>query len=626
MPGIAGFVDLSRSHGLDIHHMLKQIKYRDSYIVDHYEGEWFALGRADLPTLNPDHQPSTKKGLVVFFQGNIVNKNDVVPSSSVHWSNADIVAELYSEIGTDLVKQIKGNFAAAIWDPTADRVVVLNDRFGRHQVYLWSPDPKTLLFASEMKCILPFVKNGLLPNLQAIADFLQYQFVFGDNTYFEGIKLLPEASILQFDKNGLAVKKYWVPKPSPSVSPETSSKYESRLHSLMSRAVSRAIEGRTAGVLLSGGLDSRNISVHLPTRKERTHSFTIEGLDEEDVKLAESLSKEEGFQFHLIPLTPRYVREFADLSSWITEGNGTLHWTHNMVMLDEIERSGVEVILEGSSSGPLFKLPLPFSLPTFALLSLPVVDRFVLKLIPKIRAKSKLFEQIRAHFMSITLSEAQVNDILSEEFRARVGPLGESFRRIVYDASEYSRSIFDVAYSLMITQYIRRGLIAIPNCCRWRVEVVDPFLDYDFVDFMMELPYKYKLWRRLAIDEISRFHGRETPLHDAVYPTSLDNFRSFGFMVAKRIPVLRKRVSRETPRGLGRLPEFAREHRDYIESVLFSPHAMSRGLFDLERVRFLFNEHMRSESDHGLLIYRLLCLELWFRSVENAYKVRIIGC
>jgi len=606
--------------------MLDQIRYSDRYAVDRYEGEWFGMGRADLPTFNPEPQPSVRNEATVFFQGDIVNKDSLL-GAPPNLSNADIIAQQYAFSGVGFVNRLHGHFTTAIWDSNKESLFLINDRFGKHQMYLWSPAPQTLFFACEIKSIIPIARNFLRPNIQGIIDFLQFQYLLGDETYFENISLLPYASVLQFDKDGLRIRKYWSPKIGTIT--DSSSKYEKmgKLHDLVSVAISRATRGHSSrvGLLLSGGLDTRNIAAHMPRSVGSVHSFTYGKPDDEDTRLARLVAEERGFSFHFIPVTSKVIPDFAATAMWLLEGNATIMTAQNMVILEEAERNGIDIILDGISGNRIFGIAprLPYPLFTFALLSVPYLGSLMLRVVKKSFSAEECFLRISESLGAI--KEDDVVGILSDEFARRARPLiGESLRRVIREASSENSHILDIIAFVGLTQVVRRYHVNTQNCCRWRIEFVEPFVDYDLVDFTMKLPHKYKLWRRLVVEEMAAFHPSliKIPLHGHSLPATATNVRIFIRMVARRIPLI-KRLATNEPIPINGFAHFLRKQSSYFEKILSDERAISRGLFNLEKIRALFDEHMSGKASHTSVLYRLISLELWFRMVEDRYKLKI---
>ena len=624
MPGIVGFVDFSHSFSKDLlPTMLEQVKYGDHYIVDRYHEDSFVAGRADLSTFNPDPQPSAEMGVIVFCQGNIVNKSDLQPEPQ-KTSNSEMIAHQFCLMGPEFVNKVKGHFTTTIWDSKNQRLFLINDRFGKHQMYLWSPQPETLFFACEVKSIIPIAKDKLRLNIQAVADFMQFQFLPGDQTYFENVSLLPPATILRFDRQGCNCNRYWRPRIGPLHHSMSKKKYCAELHELVSTAVSRVTKDHKAALLLSGGLDTRNIAAHVPSSKEIVHSFTYGVSDSQDSKIAALVAKERGFQFHFVPVTAEVIPDFAAMSMWLLEGNATVMTAQNMVILEEAERNAIDVILDGISGNPIFALPIPYSLFTFALLSLPIVDRLTLRLVGKSFSSEEAYIRIRNNYFRAP-SDEEILEVLSDDFAEKVAPLmGTSLRKAIAEAGLESDSIFDVNTSVLLTEYIRRVLINTQNSCRWRVELVDTLLDYDLVDFALRLPNTLKLWRKLVVEEIAAYHPTlgKIPLHGYSRP-SVTNVLVLVRMVSRRIPIIR-RFARGEPKTINGFAGILREKKDYFEEILLDERASSRGIFNAEKIRLLFDEHVNGVMNHTRLLYRALSLELWFRSLEDKYNLTIL--
>lgn len=623
LPGILGLADFSHTYSKEtLQTMLDQIMYCENYAIDSIQGEWFAIGRADLPTFNPEPQGNNRGNCIVFCQGNITNKTEMLGDTSPNLSNADLIAQQYATVGVDFVNRAKGHFTAAICDTDKKRLFLVNDRFGKHQMYFWTPRPETIFFASETKCLISVAGNTLLPNVQAIADFLQFQFILGEQTYFKEISLLPQASILQFDAQGLRVHRYWRPELKPRSNSLSKDEYLRRLHDLLSIAISRATRGHKVGVLLSGGLDTRNIAAHLPRSATDVHAFTYGHVDSDDAKIAQLVANNRNFAGHFIPTTSLIIPELAALTMKILEGNASVMTSQNMVILDEAQRNGIAVLLDGVSGNRLFALPIPYSLPVFALLSLPILGTLILRFMKKSFSIDASYAKVRNSLSGF--NEERVLEVLSPGCRDRVKPLlGKSLRGALADAYSACPTIFDLTAYIWLTQYQRRLNVNTQNCCRWKVEMVDALLDYDLVDFAISLPHECKLWRRLVVDELKAFHQdlMAVPLHGYARPTSLASLTLFLKMVALRLPLVSTLVNNE-PRPVNGFAAILREQSDFFEKVLFDNRTATRGFFNMENIRKMFDEHLSSKRNHTRLLYRILSLELWFRTLEDSYGIR----
>ena len=57
------------------------------------------------------------------------------------------------------------------------------------------------------------------------------------------------------------------------------------------------------------------------------------------------------------------------------------------------------------------------------------------------------------------------------------------------------------------------------------------------------------------------------------------------------------------------------ELREYTREILLDPTSLRRGYFQVEALTGLLNDHVEERKDHGFLIWSLLVLELWHRTV-----------
>jgi asparagine synthase (glutamine-hydrolysing) len=135
-----------------------------------------------------------------------------------------------------------------------------------------------------------------------------------------------------------------------------------------------------------------------------------------------------------------------------------------------------------------------------------------------------------------------------------------------------------------------------------------PFLDNALVDFAMRVPVAYKLEAGLLRDSVDE--------DDIV---RRQRFRSS----AEGKTVLRKAMQRLIPAEIierkkqgfsGPYETWYRgESLDYIRRLLTSPRARYREFLDPVFVDGVLAEHLSAKHNHRLLIWSLLCFEVWLR-------------
>ncbi len=126
-------------------------------------------------------------------------------------SDTEVLVHLYEEAGPDLVNQLRGMFAFAIWDRPRRRLLLARDRLGIKPLYVYRDD-QTLLFGSELKAILahrPAIAPAVDP--EALEDYLTFGMVPGPRSIFRGIRKLPPAHVLIADQQPWRTheRRYW---------------------------------------------------------------------------------------------------------------------------------------------------------------------------------------------------------------------------------------------------------------------------------------------------------------------------------------------------------------------------------------------------------------------------------
>ncbi|MBI3798294.1 MAG: asparagine synthase (glutamine-hydrolyzing) [Deltaproteobacteria bacterium] len=171
-------------------------------------------------------------------------------------TDAEVILHLYEEEGEACVQKLRGMFAFAIWDQGRQRLLLARDRLGEKPLY-YCTHGESLGFASELKALLPlpWVQREVDP--AALLAYLTCGYVPQPLSIFQGIRKLPPAHLLVWEKGNCTVKRYWSPHTIQIVPPPTPSTMHEQLRALLQEAVKlRLISDVPLGVFLSGGIDS----------------------------------------------------------------------------------------------------------------------------------------------------------------------------------------------------------------------------------------------------------------------------------------------------------------------------------------------------------------------------------
>src|SRR5918992_6230644 len=218
------------------------------------------LVTGEQPAFNED------RSIAVILNGEIYNYRELRTNlerrghSFRSASDTEVLPHLYEEYGDEMLRELNGMFAFALWDSRRRRLLIGRDRFGEKPLY-WGVFDKTLLFASEPKVLLahPAVKPSL--NLQALRQYLSFDYVPAPLSIYEGINKLPSAHKLTLENGRVTVEKYWKLSYKTAEPVPTEEEAAEHLRELMADAVRmRLVSDVPLGVLLSGGVDSSTIA------------------------------------------------------------------------------------------------------------------------------------------------------------------------------------------------------------------------------------------------------------------------------------------------------------------------------------------------------------------------------
>jgi asparagine synthase (glutamine-hydrolysing) len=118
-----------------------------------------------------------------------------------------------------------------------------------------------------------------------------------------------------------------------------------------------------------------------------------------------------------------------------------------------------------------------------------------------------------------------------------------------------------------------------------------PFLDHRLVEFVWPLPGEYKV--HLGVGKYLHRSAMRGLVDDAI----LDERAKYGFTTP-----IGQQFRKLFPPGAGPV------------DVLLSERCLGRGLFDRAALLRIVRVHQAGEADHGPLLFRLLSVELWFRT------------
>jgi asparagine synthase (glutamine-hydrolysing) len=175
------------------------------------------------------HQPmvDSQTGAVITFNGEIFNyttlREQLRQRGHTFHSHSDteVILVAYREWGADCLRELNGQFAFAIYDPTRAQVLLARDRAGEKPLFYHQTD-EGLSFASEVKALLADPRIPRRALASSVNEYFAYGYVTGERTMFADIKRLPPAGrmIVDLSTQRVRIDRYWtLPAPAAPSTP-----------------------------------------------------------------------------------------------------------------------------------------------------------------------------------------------------------------------------------------------------------------------------------------------------------------------------------------------------------------------------------------------------------------------
>lgn len=238
--------------------------------------EKVAFGFRRLSIIDPagSVQPMANEtgSLILVFNGEIYNYQELrqeLFKAGHRFStqgDSEVLLHGYEEWGEHLPDHLRGMFAFAIWDESRQTLYAARDPFGIKPFYYALADG-ALLFASEIKGILPHPSYKKKLNPEALEQYLSFQYSALEKTFFQGIWQLLPGHFLKYDQNSsaLTVEQYFVPTLYPDNPPKRLNRTEEEWIAELDKVIADSVKHHMAadteiGTFLSGGVDSSLIA------------------------------------------------------------------------------------------------------------------------------------------------------------------------------------------------------------------------------------------------------------------------------------------------------------------------------------------------------------------------------
>ncbi len=591
---------------------------------DHFDSFWskdiyLAHNRLSIIGLDEkSNQPMRgRDGSIIVFNGEIYNYKDLKKNELADYpfesdSDTEVILALFEKYGIDCIQYLRGMFAFAIWDKNKNRLFCARDRFGIKPFYYNKTDDQ-LVFASEMKAILPFLKE-IQTNPDALSEYLTFQYTLGEETLFNNIHQLMPGHLLVFENNQLNVKKYW--DVNYQIDYDNNAKYfEEKLEYLLQDSVKyHQVSDVPVGSYLSGGIDSSLITALANDQNANFYGsfhgrFTdYPGYDES--AYAEAASAATQKKLFTVDIT---AQDFIDNISKIiyhldtpVAGPGSFP----QYMVSKLASEHVKVVLGGQGGDEMFG--------GYARYIVAYFEQCIKAAIDGTHKNGNFVVTPESIIPNLTLLQEYKPLIKSFWKEGLFGPLDERYFRLI-DRSNDTNG--EVDWNLFCKDKLLEKFKSIFNSH-------DNVSKEAYFDKMTHFDFKCLLPALLHVeDRMSMAHGLESrvpfldhPLVEFAATIPADIKFPGGKMknllkevFKEKIPekILHRRDKMGFPVPLKEW--FAGPLKEFVYDIFSSDVAKTRGFYNPKKVL----ENLENSSQFSRKIWGLLSLELWYREFHD---------
>jgi asparagine synthase (glutamine-hydrolysing) len=625
--GIAARDPLAPVRVEDVQGMVRTLVHRGPDEEGTMAGVGAGLGmrRLSIVDLAGGQQPfwNETNDIVVVGNGEIYNFADVrgrLESRGHRFrsrSDIEVAVHAYEEYGEDCFTHLKGMFALAIWDSRTQTLLAARDRAGEKPVF-YAETPAGLFLASEVKALLarPEVPREL--DLEALDQFLTYEYVIAPRSMLRGVRKLPPAHYLTWRAGRLTVRRYW-DAADIAVRPWTDAQAVEAVREAFARAVdSQMMADVPLGVFLSGGIDSSAIVAEMTAAAVRRNvtvsSFSL-GFDDgsyNELPYAREVAQRFGTRHHEDMVRPDVAHLFDTLVTHLDEpfADVSLFPTY---LVSRLARQHVKVVLGGDGGDELFGGYDAYVAQRLASRMQGVTPRLVWRLAEQaaalVRPQAKKKGAINKAKRFIEGMASAGPDLGHYRWMTFLGPRARQrlYLPSLHDAlaaSDVHREVREAIGAYAADDPINRALYAdlriyladdiLVKVDRMSMatslETRAPFLDTDLMELVCSMPGHLKVRgseRKYVLKRAMR----------GVLPESILTRRKEGFSIPMK--------------------QWLRRELQPLMRTLLAPDRLTRrGLFNSAEVTRMVESHVAGRANYAHQLFSLMVFERWAEHVD----------
>lgn len=242
----------------------------------------FAHTRLSIIDLTGSRQPMTSADgrYTLVYNGEVFNYRRLREDLDYPFTtdgDTEVILAGIARRGIGFIDRLVGQFAFALHDSLTGITHLVRDRVGILPLY-YANAPAAIVFASEVKAILPALPSTPSVDLKSLDAYLYGRSVPSPDTLYEGIRKLPPGHRAEIHPDGTVhILRYWQPPEEDNTPRWTEGQAVDAVDVAVTQAVDSALVADVpVGAYLSGGVDSSLIVAKVAAlRPGRTvHTFS----------------------------------------------------------------------------------------------------------------------------------------------------------------------------------------------------------------------------------------------------------------------------------------------------------------------------------------------------------------